>query len=284
MSYGLPYMGSKSKICDWLLAHLPPADTFVDLFAGGCAVTHAAMVSGRYRQVIANDIQGDVLELFSRAVAEGLQPEDWRPVSREEFFLHAPTDPLIQLVWAFGNSTDSYLYGQEIERQKLLAHTMIVADNIRDRYSAFQAFIKMLGSRREHYGDLPSICRLARIQSLHGLARIRSMLRISTASYDACPYLPPQSSSVIYADPPYIHTTEYTPDTFNYDRFYNWLRSVPFPVYVSEYQMPSDFVSIAQTSLACTLSHTRNDKTVIEHLFLHERFARPDTQGDLPLF
>lgn len=69
MNYGLPYMGSKSRICDWLMAHLPPADTFIDLFAGGCAVTHAAMISGKYNHVIANDVQGDVLELFQRAVS-----------------------------------------------------------------------------------------------------------------------------------------------------------------------------------------------------------------------
>lgn len=34
-------MGSKSKIAADIVATLPPADTFVDLFAGGCAITHA---------------------------------------------------------------------------------------------------------------------------------------------------------------------------------------------------------------------------------------------------
>jgi hypothetical protein len=122
MNYGLPYMGSKSRICEWLMAHLPPADTFIDLFAGGCAVTHAAMISGKYKRVIANDVQGDVLHLFQRAVTEGLKPEDWSPVSREEFHLRAPTDPLVRLVRSFGNSCDSYLYGKEIEGETLYLH------------------------------------------------------------------------------------------------------------------------------------------------------------------
>ena len=41
--YGVPYLGSKSRIATWVVEHLPSAETFVDLFAGGCAVTHAAL-------------------------------------------------------------------------------------------------------------------------------------------------------------------------------------------------------------------------------------------------
>jgi len=200
MNYGLPYMGSKSRICEWLMAYLPPADTFIDLFAGGCAVTHAAMISGKYNHVIANDVQGDVLELFHRAVTEGLSPEDWRPVPREEFELHKETDALIGLVWSFGNNKQDYLYSRDIEEQKLAAHSMIVGKTIKERYTAFQSFCSMLDKSKETYRDLPSISRLARIQALHGLARIQALerlariqalLQISVGSYDACPYLPP---------------------------------------------------------------------------------------------
>lgn len=37
--YGLPYKGSKSRITEWVVSNLPRADTLVDLFCGGCAVT-----------------------------------------------------------------------------------------------------------------------------------------------------------------------------------------------------------------------------------------------------
>lgn len=46
MTFGVPYQGSKNKIVPWVLHHLPAAESFVDLFAGGCAVTHGAMLSG----------------------------------------------------------------------------------------------------------------------------------------------------------------------------------------------------------------------------------------------
>lgn len=53
--YGLPYQGSKNAIARAIIDTLPGANIFIDLFAGGCAVTHAAMESGKYRRVIAND-------------------------------------------------------------------------------------------------------------------------------------------------------------------------------------------------------------------------------------
>ena len=50
MRYGLPYKGSKNGIALWIVNNLPPAEYFVDLFCGGGAVTHAAMLSGKWEQ------------------------------------------------------------------------------------------------------------------------------------------------------------------------------------------------------------------------------------------
>ena len=40
--YGVPYMGSKNDIAEQIIQIVPQARNFYDLFAGGCAVTHAA--------------------------------------------------------------------------------------------------------------------------------------------------------------------------------------------------------------------------------------------------
>ena len=40
MSYGLPYMGSKNLIARNIVEQMPPAENFVDLFCGGCAVIY----------------------------------------------------------------------------------------------------------------------------------------------------------------------------------------------------------------------------------------------------
>lgn len=67
-TYGVPYMGSKNAIAETIVNALPPADTLVDLFAGGCAITHCAILSGKYKQVIANDIAPFGPRLFKDAV------------------------------------------------------------------------------------------------------------------------------------------------------------------------------------------------------------------------
>ena len=65
--YGVPYMGSKNAIAEWLIDKLPSSKVFVDLFAGGCAVTHAAIESGKYQEYIINDI-GPAPDLFIDAI------------------------------------------------------------------------------------------------------------------------------------------------------------------------------------------------------------------------
>lgn len=57
MRYGIPYQGSKSRIAEWVVVQLPASQTLVDIFAGGCAVAHAAMLSGKWARVVANDRQ-----------------------------------------------------------------------------------------------------------------------------------------------------------------------------------------------------------------------------------
>ena len=48
--FGLPYKGSKSKLAEWVLEHLPSAEHLYDVFAGGCAVTHAALLSDKFKK------------------------------------------------------------------------------------------------------------------------------------------------------------------------------------------------------------------------------------------
>ncbi|MCF0203310.1 MAG: DNA adenine methylase, partial [Bacteroidaceae bacterium] len=121
MNYGLPYMGSKAKIADKIVGALPPNEVFVDLFAGGCSVTHAAMMSRKWRRFIANDINGDIPELFGRAV-NGEFGDERRWINREDFLALKDTDPYVRTVWSFGNGQKTYLYSREIEPWKKALH------------------------------------------------------------------------------------------------------------------------------------------------------------------
>ena len=120
MRYGVPYQGSKNKICKWVIDNLPSGNVLVDLFAGGCSVTHAAMLSGKWDYFIANDI-GDAPEVFINAI-EGKYAAENRWISREDFERLKDTDPYVSLCWSFGNDRSNYLYAREVEPWKKALH------------------------------------------------------------------------------------------------------------------------------------------------------------------
>lgn len=51
MKYGLPYKGSKNKLAERIVRLMPKRTHLMDLFCGGCAVSHAAMVMGKYKHI-----------------------------------------------------------------------------------------------------------------------------------------------------------------------------------------------------------------------------------------
>ena len=120
MRYGVPYQGSKNKIADWVVDHLPDGKTLVDLFAGGCAVTHAAILAGKWENFITNDL-GDAPEVFENAV-NGKYANEKRWISREDFYKLKDSDPYVSIVWSFGNNRRNYLYAQEVESWKKALH------------------------------------------------------------------------------------------------------------------------------------------------------------------
>ena len=114
--YGIPYQGSKNKIADWVLKNLPESKTFVDVFSGGCAMTHCALLSDKYENYIVNDI-GDGPLLFKDAV-NGKFAKEKRWISRAEFLKLKDKDPYIGCCWSFNNDEKAYLYRKNIEDWK----------------------------------------------------------------------------------------------------------------------------------------------------------------------
>lgn len=140
--YGLPYQGSKNKIAPWVIEYMPKAHTLVDLFAGGCAVTHCALLSDKYEEVIANDITGSV-ELFRDALEGSLEkyePDRFR--TREDFFAEKDNNPFVRIIYSFGNNQREYLYGRNIEPYKKAVHEMLYAPTVNERRLKFKAVIR----------------------------------------------------------------------------------------------------------------------------------------------
>ena len=121
MNYGLPYMGSKSKIVKHIVPLFPSADNFVDLFAGGGAVTHYAMTTAKYKHFVFNDINPLMPKAFEMSLNGEFENEK-RWISREEFFRLRNTDPYAAICFSFGNDLSTYMYSKEIELIKEAYH------------------------------------------------------------------------------------------------------------------------------------------------------------------
>ena len=281
-SYGLPYQGSKNKIAEFIISKLPRAEHFYDLFAGGCAITHCALVSGKYNHIHANDIQVKYPQLFYDA-AHGKYKNENRVITRDEFFMFKDSDALVELCWSFGNGRKDYLWDKNIEDVKQAACKVIMCDDKQKRRLYFREFINKLQSNMtndekskllqlQYLESIQCLDRLERIQCLERLGEMHILERlyISGKSYNEVEILP---NSVVYCDPPYIGTKGYCVE-FDHEQFYEWLRNTNFPVYISEYTMPSDFAIVASIDNISNFSPTNNRTVKQENLYIHERFFK----------
>lgn len=121
MKYGLPFKGSKNKLAERIVHLLPKRTHLVDLFCGGCAVSHAALLMGKYEHIHINDINWMCPTLFIDAL-NGKYNDENRWISREDFFRLKDTAPYVAVVWSFGNNLRDYLYSKEIEPLKKAIH------------------------------------------------------------------------------------------------------------------------------------------------------------------
>ena len=122
MTYGAPYMGSKNMIAKGIIELLPSGHRFVDLFAGGCAMTHAALASGKYDCALTNDkfpVRG--VDLFKMAVnGEFDDPKYLRIVGYDEFYERRYIDPWMIAIFGF-NTTTSYFAGKNGQAAQLIS-------------------------------------------------------------------------------------------------------------------------------------------------------------------
>ena len=293
MKYGLPYKGSKTKIADAIIEHIPPAKVFYDLFAGGCAITHAALLSGKWERVIANDIK-PYPALFRDAVL-GKYRNEYKWVSREEFF--ASDDPFDKLIFSFGNDCRTYIYGADIEPWKKALHYAVCFHDYKPMIdlggpdlSAIDACPTMwqrriracqiLGGGHDWWKNggvhLENLERLERLQNLVSLERLERLerlqnldrLEVRQGNYFDIEIDP---DSVIYLDPPYANTNGYGTkhkSDFDSERLYDWIEAQSVPVYISEYDMPRDrFECIYETKVNSLINADR-PTVATERLFV----------------
>ena len=126
--YGCSYKGSKSKLAERIVSIFPSAEHFYDLFSGGCAIAHCALLKNKFPHVHINDINPMMPQAFVKALQGGFDDED-RWISREDFMRLKDTDPYVAICFSFGNDLKTYCYGKEVEPSKKALHYAIFFDS-----------------------------------------------------------------------------------------------------------------------------------------------------------
>lgn len=124
--------------------------------------------------------------------------------------------------------------------------------------------------------SLENLERLERLQNLQSLESLERLERLQpgeasghvTATYKDYHDYEYKEGDVVYCDPPYAGTEGYGGD-FDHGAFWEWARTRTYPVYVSEYLAPDDFIPIWEKKKR-SLFHPKNmSKSTVEKLFVH---------------
>src|SRR5574344_1779549 len=294
MSYGVPYKGSKNSIVNKLISVLPPAVNFYDLFAGGCAITHCAAMSGKWENFVCNDLSDGGIRLFRDAVA-GKFKDEKRWISREDFSRLKDAEPYVKFCWSFGYGGRDYIYGKDREPLKKLVHEFVFGNDVplsdffntkfdcraespSDRFLWLKHFFKKtLRIELESLNRMELLQCLKRLQNLQGLERLRDRFSFFNKDYSQIQIKP---NSVVYCDIPYRETDPYFSD-FDHDKFYNWASKNSNPIFVSEYDMPDIFHLVFSTMKKCAYSEQNKRLKKKENLYANDAACELYAQTNL---
>lgn len=290
--YGMPYMGSKSGIAEKIIDVLPAAPVLYDLFGGGGAISHCAVLSGKWKKVKYNELNRSTFEGFHTAVNGGFNNET-RWIGRGDFARLREYDPYVKICYSFGNDGRTYAYNKYIEPYKRALHYAVVHGdfalylkltgidlapelagmNMEERRLAMRK-VSMLNIDRIRkrvysptsaatFGTLDHLQRLNRLQGLSELQKLHKM-HFFNGDYRDVPIM---GQGIIYCDIPYENTAEYSDKDFNYDAFWQWVSWQQCPVYISSYEINRpDVVCVAVIPKRSTLSACTNN-LVFERLY-----------------
>lgn len=280
MNYGMPYMGSKSKIAKWIVDMLPAAHTWVEPFAGGCAVTHAAILSGKYKKFIINDIT-DSAKVFVDAINGKFKNEN-RWISRSDFLELKDEDAYVRLCFSFGNDQKTYCYSREIEPYKRAFHYAVMFND----FKPFENLGIKLNISKTFNSDYERRIHIKRhliaIRKDKHAGYLQSLERLQPLQLDYRDVPIPKNDYIVYCDPPYVNTNAYL-SSFNHDEFYKWALSIK-NLFISEYEMPEPFKRIEMRRKTCTFSALKNDTKKEEGIWVNKKYAERNTSLSMPIF
>lgn len=279
--YGFPYKGSKNKLAEKIVKLFPDAENFYDLFCGGCAITHRALIENRWKNYVINDIDSRCPKLFLDAI-NGKFKNEKKWISREDFFKLKDDDGYVAFCWSFGDNGRDYLYARDLEPYKKAWHYALFFSDYTEAKKLLNEKIEYIEIEKDFYKkyllskkyikhnprlqSLQSLERLERLERLEKLENIDKIITNAT-DYHRIKILP---NSVIYCDIPYQFSNVYgnkKEQPFNYKSFFDWCKNQKELCFISSYEMPEDFIPIAEFPHRSTLCATKKNP-VVEKVFI----------------
>lgn len=228
------YQGSKNRIAKDIIPFMTPFlngnNYFIDMFCGGCNLIDKI----DYPKRMANDKNEYLIALFKYLQQGGTLPEE---VSKEEYY--------------------KVKANKENYEQWYVGHVGFNCSRLGKWFDCYVNEYNGRNYQREHNSNL--IQQIDKLIDVHFYNKDYSELPIET-------------DSVIYCDPPYRNTKKYK-DKFDSDKFYDWCRNLSSKygtkIFISEYEMPSDFKCIWSKEIKNT-SDPKETSNPIEKLFVHK--------------
>jgi site-specific DNA-adenine methylase len=210
----------------------------------------------------------------------------------------------VMCIWSFGNNQKGYLFGKDVEPYKKAGHELVInkdsslikklipdipqvyidgiikQGNWHKRRIALAMVTRKLKTRifelqqLQQLEQLEQLERLQQLEQLEQLERLEQLqqlqqlqqLELYSKSYNEIEI---PKGAVVYCDPPYQGTAEYSEGGFNHKEFWDWVRnkSKTNKVYISEYNAPNDFKFVLSFKRNSTYAGGNNKKQPDEKLF-----------------
>ena len=235
----MKYLGGKTRIAKeilpLILADRKEGQYFVEPFCGGCNVTDKVLGNR-----IANDYNEYLIAMFRGLVSGEKYPEQ---IERE----------------LYNDVRDCFRSGSDKYNIGFMGWVGFMASY---RGKFFGGYSGAYWRSDGRHIDSISV-------AVRGIAKqIPNLQGVEFRSGDYKGLQIPEES-IIYCDPPYMDTAEYT-CSLNHDEFWQWCRERVYDghkVYISEYQAPEDFVKIWEKPLRIGMNP---NKKATERLFIYE--------------
>lgn len=259
--YGIIYQGSKNTIAEDILNVLPKGNRLVDLFGGGGAITHCALLKflDKFQKVLYNDIDNLIVQLFKNTVI-GKEAYIHPFITREKFFKKKELSGYIKFMWSFAQNGTSYLYGRKKYKYIKSFYNFLLngkvckgivklfpyyKDITIDNYTKIvKKYLDEVPGDSEKKELLNYFYRVQSIQHDKGLISLyqslkgvdlRAKLHITNVDYKEYEY---KLGDIVYCDIPYESTRGYS-NNFDQKDFYSYVKASRYPIYFSSYEKES---------------------------------------------